>query len=278
MRFLRVSIFGGALAAFLIFPAPLSAAFIDPADQTGTFGTDPSDWAFNLPASINTNTTATTRSLAPWTRGSANTTYQGWDRFTSKSLPNNPNNASLLNEVDANPNNLYGTATLTQLVTPVAPIIPPGILLTSGGNIYSPVYATQFSLAVPNANLGAGYQTNFLIQVRASTGLFDLSSFQVNGLPLSGLLNFSQQLLNTATYDSGQGGDASAIDYKFEFSLPGNSALDTITFGSDGPGLSFDKLSVDTSISAVPEPSSLAMVGLFAVSGLMAIRRHRNRN
>ena len=249
------------------------AAFIDPADSTGSFATDPGTWAANFPA-MNANTaeplegiTSTVRTTTPWTRGAANTTYQGWDRFTSSlNGPNVPNNAVTPNEVDADPDNAFGTATITQTV--------PGAFLTGGGNIYSPSSATTFSLAIPNANLGAGYQTSFLVQVRAATGDFDFSNFLVNGTALNLLANNSIQLIDKFTYDAGFG-FTSALDYKIEFTLPSNSALDTITFESLETGLSFDKISVDTNVTAVPEPSSLILAGLFTAFGTILCRRRK---
>jgi hypothetical protein len=282
----RFSTRSAFVAALLLFASLAQAAFIDPADSTGSFATDPGTWAATFPA-MNANTvqaaeplfpsasgpiTATNRSLAPWNRGSTNTTYQGWDRMFATPLvgtPIAPNTSSSPNEVDADPQNPYGTSTLTTTLA--------GAFSTSGGNIYNPTGATAFSLAIPNASLGSGFQTNFLIQVRASTGLFDFDSFQINGTPISSLANYSVQLLDRFIYGSGFG-DTAALDYKLEFSLPGNSALDTITFGSAGPGLSFDKLSVDTNISAVPEPSSFILAGIIAVPGMFVYRRRKYVN
>jgi len=260
--------------ALLSFPLPLQGAFIDPADATGTFGSDPTTWAASFP-DMNTNTaqplegiTATVRTSTPWTRGSANTTYQGWDRFTSSSAANNPNSASVLNEVDANPLNPNGTATVTQT--------NPGAFLTSSGNIYSPTSATAYSIAIPNYNLGAGSQTNFLVQLRAFTGDFNINSFQINGTPINSLPNFSWQLLDKFVY-SAMGGDTAALDYKLEFSLPGNSALDTLTFSSAGSGLSFDKVFVDTSVTAVPEPTVLLLGSLVVIPVVLARRLRKSR-
>jgi len=274
MKVCRFTSIAGLLLGLLVF-APLSrAAFIDPADNTGTFGVDPNTWVASFP-DMNTNTTqllegitATVRSTTPWTRGSANTTYQGWDRFTSASAANNPNAASGLNEVDANPINTNGSATVTQTV--------PGAFLTGSGNIYSPTGSTAYSIALPNYNLGANFQTNFLVQLRAFTGEFNLSSMQINGISISTLPNFSTQLLDMFVY-SAMGGDTAALDYKLEFSLPGNAAIDTFTFSSAGPGLSFDKLSIDTNVSAIPEPSVLLLGCLLALPGLIAVRLRQNR-
>jgi hypothetical protein len=282
----RFSTRGGLAVALFSLCSLTQAAFIDPADSTGSLAADPGTWAATFPA-MNTNTvqaavplfltepgaiSATNRTLAPWTRGSANTTYQGWDRMFATPLvgtPIAPNSSALPNEVDADSLNPYGTATLTTTL--------PGAFSTGGGNIYSPTSATAFSLAIPNANLGAGYQTNFLIQVRAATGQFDFGSFQINGTPISTLANYSVQLLDRFIYGSGFG-DTAALDYKLEFTLEGNSALDTITFGSAGPGLSLDKIYVDTNVSAVPEPSSFIFAGLSAAMGTVLYRRRKSAN
>ncbi len=150
-----------AAAAALFFLCPQTqAAFIDPFDSTGSFGTDPGTWAATFPA-MNANTvqateplfsaapqaiTATNRTLTPWTRGAANTTYQGWDRMFATPLVGTaiaPNTSALPNEVDAVPINPFGTSTLTTTLA--------GAFSTSGGNIYSPMSATAFSVEIPNA-------------------------------------------------------------------------------------------------------------------------------
>jgi hypothetical protein len=257
------------------------AAFILPSDSTGSVGTDPGAWAPGFPG-INTNVNSgvspsntvafsTVRSLTPWNRPTdsltaiaTETTYQGWDVFSSATLANAPNAAVVPNQVDADPQNPNGTAQLTQLI--------PGAFATGGGNIYNPTGPTAFSLTVPGFAHASGFSTNFLLQVRAATGDFDVSSFTVNGLPLSGLSNFNHQVINTTFYPAGQGPTA-AIDHTFEFSLPTALALNTITFGSTvGGGLSFDKLSVDTIVTPVPEPGVIGtLVGLGLVG--MGIRR-----
>jgi hypothetical protein len=265
-NFFRSSVF----SALLLSPMPLLGAFIDPADMTGSLGHDPDTWAVSFPE-MNSNSvqplhgiTATVRTTTPWTRGAANTTYQAWDRFTSGLAANNPNSPSALNEVDAAPFNPNGSATVTQTI--------PGAFLTSSGNIYSPTSATAFSVAIPNYNLGSGYQTNFLVQLRAFTGDFNVSSFQINGTPVSSLPNFSWQLVYSA-----MGGDTAALDYKLEFSLLGNSALDTLTFNSAGSGLSFDKVFIDTTATAIPEPS-IALLSCLLIPLYLAMHSLKSRD
>ncbi|MDX1962648.1 MAG: hypothetical protein SFX18_05810 [Pirellulales bacterium] len=253
----------------------LHAAFINPSDVTGSFGTDPNTWAGNFPAAINTNTIATVRSTTPWNRpgslgdaSSANTTYQGWDRFTSATATNSPNAGASPNEVDGDPLNPNGTAALTQSVTM-------GVFLTGGFNIYSPSVQSDYTLTVPNYNLGTGYLTSFLVQMRAATGEINLNSILINGTPISSLPNYSTQLINSTTYSSGFG-DTAALDYKLEFTLPGNNATDTIRFSSVvAGGLSFDKLSVDTIANPIPEPGVYGLVVLAMGAGVYGLRRNR---
>ena len=90
------------------------------------------------------------------------------------------------------------------------------------------------------------------------------------------LANYSSQLINSTTYNSGFG-DTAAVDYKFEFSISGNSANNILTFTSNGPGLSFDKLSVDTiAVTAVPEAST-AIMAMAAISLLGGWRLRRKQ-
>jgi hypothetical protein len=74
------------------------------------------------------------------------------------------------------------------------------------------------------------------------------------------------------------GGDTAALDYKLEFSLPGNSALDTLTFGSAGSGLSFDKVFTDTNVTAIPEPSALLLSTLLVIPAIIARRLRKSRS
>lgn len=263
---LRFRFLGGILAACLACPAPLTAAFIDPANVTGTFGIDPSNFNGSLPAGMNTNTIATVRTTPTWVRGSANTTYQGWDLFNSLSSPNNANDPAVTVNVlgnDLTPrvdSALFNPGTST--VTAAG-----GGIITGGGNLYNPTGTISFTTSVPNYSLGSGYKTHFLIQLRAATGDFDPASFSLNGTLVSTLPNFSYQLLNQQAYSVGQGPTV-AFDYKLEFSSPGNNAADSLAFSALGSGLSFDKFSIDTSITAVPEPSMFLSLGLIACIGL----------
>lgn len=267
-----LSRFSSLATALICFSAFAQAAFIDPANDTGTLGTDPNNFNGAAPLAINTNTIATVRTTTPWTRASASTTYQGWDVFANTSAANNPNDPAvlvnvlgqdLIPRVDAAPFNPNGTATITATG---------GAIPTGSGNLYSPSAALSFSIPIPNYGLGAGFATNYLIQLRALTGDFDPATSQLNGVPVSALPNYSLQLINQQSYGSFMG-TTTAYDYKLEFSVLGNAASDTFTFASLGTGLSLDKISIDTSVTAVPEPSSMIVCTLLGIPGYILLRR-----
>jgi len=187
--------------------------------------------------------------IVPGFRGEANTTYQEWDIFTSFNGANAPDVAS------SNPN---GTASLTELTG--------SAFVTGGGNIYSPTVATSFTVSIPDFNLGSGYVTNVVIQIRTQGDEVDTSSMLFNGVAAnSATLLFTQAL-------GGFGGTLE--DWEFVFTnVPSNLLVDTITFHAAESSMSLDKFSVDTQAVAVPEAGSLVMVGAAAVAVLGVARR-----
>lgn len=194
-------------------------------------------------------TSAQAAFVVPGFRGEANTTYQEWNVFSSTGGPNAPDVAN---------SNVNGTANVVELSG--------GAFVTSGGNIYSPTFVTSFSVTVPDFNLGSGYVTNAVIQIRTQGTNVDTASVLFNGAAAqSATLLYSEVL-------GGFGGNLE--DWEFVFSnVPGNLSLDTITFHASGSSMSLDRLSVDTQAVAVPEASSLVMVGIAAVTVLGVVRR-----
>lgn len=202
--------------------------------------------------------------LPSWARLGANTTYQGWDVFTSPAGPNAPNTPTPA-IVDAAPFNTYGTANVTESSGTS--------FVTSGGNIYSPTSAITVQTTIPNPGLGAGYYTEFLLQFRTQGNEFDFSTLTINGVAANTLPGFLvTELIRTPL--GGFGGNL--VDTAVTVAVPGNASLYTIGFASAASSTSFDRLSVDTATLVgavpVPEPASLALVGLGAVA-LMARRR-----
>lgn len=250
-------------------PLCLSAT-IEPSDLTGSFGTDPVAWG----SAYTPNSVATTRTTVPWNRPTSlalanadKTTFQAWDVFAEAlangtNPPNNPGTmAAPWVEPFFNPN---GTANVSE--TTGTAFIP------GSGNIYSPSTVTAFSISVPNYNQ-AGMATNYLLQLRTQGTNPDFASFLINGLAVSSLPNYSLQEL-IAVPLGGFGG--TLRDFKLEFTLPSNNALDTLTFAASGSSMSLDKVFIDTQVtSAIPEPSTWALSLLGLGGSLYFARRKR---
>jgi PEP-CTERM motif len=149
--------------------------------------------------------------------------------------------------------------------------------LTSGGNIYSPSAIVSPRITIPNNIDGiTGNQidgvTNFVLQIR-TLGLPDLSSFRLTD-PVSGsLLSPTSPITELGTLSFNNGfGTSTYYDHLVRFQATGNADLYQIDFTSAGTSLSLDRIAVDTFFSptAVPEPSSLVLMGL---ASLIAFRR-----
>ncbi len=186
--------------------------------------------------------------IVPGFRGEPNSTYQAWDIFTSASGPNAP---------DAANNNPNGSAVLTQST--------PGAFVTGGGNIYSPGGPGVYSVNVPDFNFGAEYSSSAVLQIRTIGSLLDTASITLNGFsPQSSQLLWDEP--------SAQG---STQEWAFTWNnLVGNSTTDLFAFSAQAEHMSLDRVSIDTFTSAVPEPNSLALLGL---AGISITRRHRRR-
>jgi hypothetical protein len=283
-RFIK-SIFLSALGAGIFDNSSImQAATINPLDATGSFGSDPVSVGWQGSSASAVNTVQTVRTTAPWIRpattldaSSTFTTFQAWDVFTNGNINvNNPPSAPGANSnsppfVEDAAHNGAGTAQIRE-TTGTA-------FLTGGGNIYSFSAVTKFALDIPNYAQGAGFNTNYLLQIRSlGTGLdtnpASLDAIKINGIGIDTLPNFSFQTLENIAL-GGMGG--SQTDYKFEFTLPGNSALDTITFASAGSSMSLDRVSLDTSITAVPEPTTWAAIALSGLVGAAVYSRRLKR-
>jgi hypothetical protein len=107
------------------------------------------------------------------------------------------------------------------------------------------------------------------VQIRTQGTDLDVSSVLWNGVaPDSTTLLFSQVL-------GGFGG--TLRDYAFEWTgLPGNLALNTLTFRAAESSMSLDRLAVDTQTAAIPEANALLLAGL-AVGGVFVARIRARR-
>lgn len=188
--------------------------------------------------------------VAPGFRGGADTTYQEWNTFTS--ALNGPNLPDVGN---SNPN---GTAQLFQTT--------PGAFLTSGGNIYAPSTPTTFVVNVPDFNRGSSFFTTAILQIRILGTNIDLSSVRFNGLA------FDRSELMNETPLGGFGG--TLRDWRFEWNnIAGNLDMNVFRFNSAESSMSLDRAAIDTTFSAVPEPTSGLLLSGAIVAGLLRRRR-----
>src|SRR5690349_5233913 len=103
--------------------------------------------------------------VAPAFRGSADTTYQEWDVFASPDGPNAPDVA----DVNAN-----GTADLYDFNPSTGDT--DGVFVLGSGNLYSFSGTPHMHADIPGFNLGAGYETTIVFQLRNLGTEVDLST------------------------------------------------------------------------------------------------------
>ena len=191
--------------------------------------------------------------IPPAYRGGPDTTYQEWNVFSTPAGPNAPDVAN---------SNINGTANISESSGQS--------FVTSGGNIYSPTAVTFLTVTVPDFNLGSGYVTNAVVQIRTQGTPVDTASVLFNGFAAE-----SATLLHTEPL-GGFGGNLE--DWEFVYTgLLGNIAVDTITFHGSGSSMSLDRVSVDTQAVAVPEAGSLVFGGIALATVVGMIRRRRVR-
>jgi hypothetical protein len=236
---------------------------------------------------------ATVSPVTPgWSRSGAYATYQAWDVFSNPAGPNAPNNPgdpTFGPFVDQSPHNTNGVANVIDTSG--------DSFVTGGGNIYSPTSATHIKLTSPDFNLGTGYVTTVLLQIRtqgdeavySGAGGIRLTSTDAGGphaIYPTGAAELNHQPLG------GFGG--SLVDYATRFELPFSAALLTFNVDAADTSMSFDRASIDTITTrasaastllpgmdqtigyvpqAVPEPAAVGGIALLA--GTLLRRRRR---
>lgn len=133
--------------------------------------------------------------------------------------------------------------------------------VTSGGNIYSFSGATAFT-----ATLGASLTGNWDVYLRTATlGTSPVSTATLNGLSAERTVTFTEAL----TGGFGGGEEESLWQWT---AVPGASTF-TFNFSALGSSMSLDQLALYATPSAVPEPTTWALMG--AGIGLLAMRRRQ---
>lgn len=189
------------------------------------------------------------------------TTFQHWDVLgTSGSDP------ALLKAPDLAEINPSGAATVHDAAAPAS-----GAFITSGGNLYSFADVIKPQAVVPGY-AAPGSKTEFLVQLRTQGQNIDTADLKLGGVLVSTLPGFSYTELSNVSL-GGFGGFL--IDHAWTFTAPADLASFTLDFGWGVTSSSFDQLSVDTHLTAVPEPASLAMVALGAIGIAVAACKAR---
>lgn len=183
--------------------------------------------------------------------GDAGSTGAVWDVFTDASGPNSPDVFS------------YGSAVNSTLTETSG-----NAFLTSGGNLYSFAGATTFTVSFDSTDLSGSTSRIVAQWVTLGTEL-DYGAITLNGVTAT----FAEE-----TGRDSVGGFGEQVSYLASWDLGSLAAIDSmeLNFAASGAHMSLDQFRVD-GFSAVPEPTSLALVGMAVVPLAMRRRRRGNR-
>jgi hypothetical protein len=204
-----------------------------------------------------------------WTRGAANSVYAEWDVFTQAN--------GGTNSPDVGQSGVLGATVVQDNAATFA-------LITSGGNIYSFAGPTSFDVTVPGYGLGAGSNTRIVAQIATQGNPLLPSSLQMtysNGGSITSP--------PTALYDRGAITDGAITrnEWLAVWDIPAfNPSSSKIEFAASTSSMSLDKVAVDTYVkvgsfaalpTAIPEPTTLVLVGLTAMTSNLVFGRRPRR-
>lgn len=209
-----------------------------------------------------------------WERGDFGSTYSGWDVFEAVLPPNDPSGGF----VDGTPD-ISG-----QFGTPSSVTASPGAIQVGSGNIYSPFAPLNFTAAV-NAGTAGGDNTRIVAQFRTGGAELDYGGILLSTDSLTpGNIAPSLMLETGRRSLGGFGGDQ--VDYLALWDFDSSQASYRLDFGSPTSSLSLQEFHLDTftqstpfvtpTLTAIPEPGSIALLGVCA--GTVFLRRPRRRN
>ncbi len=188
------------------------------------------------------------------------TTYQHWADFLgSPAGPNAPDAADLTPA---------GTADLFDAAHPAS-----GSFTTSGGNIYSPSGVIEPRIVVPGFDEeDRTLVTRFQIQLRTWGQDIDTDDVLLNGDSVTDLPDLEYTELDREAQEGG-GFPADIVAHRWIFTAPFTAEAFHIDFGYGVTSSSLMEASVDTQV--IPEPASLALLGLGCLVALTRRTRHR---
>ncbi len=200
-----------------------------------------------------------------WNRGAANSAYSGWDVFDPSTSP--PDFIS-----DTSPELPLSQGPSNQLAS-IVPLVS-GSIVSSSSHIYALGGPGSFSVNIPVFTLPGESLTTLVAQFRfvGNATLPQLSQ----SLMLNGVVAQQTEVLFTGLVP-GPFGEEQTLEYLARWQISNASSPLQMTFAtSQHSGL--DQLHIDSFVTAVPEPGSLAMFAGLGVLGIAArYRRDKAR-
>jgi hypothetical protein len=214
-----------------------------------------------------------------WSRGDANSTYSGWDRFEAVLPSDDP-------QVTLPPPGSYTDSTPDlpgQFGTPSSITVSAGGIRVGSGNAYSPFAPLSFNATINSGTAGGDF-TRIVAQIRSIGTEMDYSSILLSTDTLSSGNVAPSLMLETGRAPFGGFGGGDIVDYLAMWDLNSSQEAYRIDFNSASSSFSLDQFNVDTftqstafvTPTAIPEPGAVALLGL--LSGGVLLRRRRRRS
>jgi hypothetical protein len=167
---------------------------------------------------------------------------------------------------------LAGTSRLTQTTASAGAFIT-GAGLPGAGNLYSFSAATSFDVDIWNYNLPGAVETTILLQLHVQGAAPDPASIRlINPADSTQTLApaAAQVLFDDPDFSFGgnQGVNQTLL---YRWVVPGNADSYTLRFAASEASMSLQNVAVDT-FTAVPEPSSFAVLALLGSAALLRRR------
>lgn len=191
-----------------------------------------------------------------WVRGVPNSTFSGWDVFNNET----PALTTILDSTPELPGQFGFAATIRE--TSGA-----GIVLGSG-NIYGLSGVTTFVVNQPGLNLGPSATTRIVAQFQTLGNELRYDSIRLSGTGFANVLpSFTQELSRSSFGMPGQPGSGANVIYLAGWDVAQNLGDYSLAFESSASAMSLARFNLDTfaSVTAVPEPTTVALISLAAI-------------